>query len=87
MKNEIIINKHKQCCSNSYIKNITKINNNFSKAHQLYKQGIMLSYSNKSLLASFRKAIENKKKYNRSKNSRMFISFYLKHSGKRINRC
>lgn len=80
MKNGNNINEHKQNCSNASIKNITKINN-FSKVQQMSKQGVALSYSNKSLLNSFRKAIKTKKKYKTSKNSRMFISFYFKHSG------
>jgi hypothetical protein len=68
-----------------------KINNSLSKAQFLYKQGVVLSYSNKILLGSFSKAIKaienKKKKYKTSKNSRMFISFYFKHSGKRLNQC
>ena len=74
MKNGNNINKHKQNYSNSSIKNLTKVNN-FSKAQQMSKQGVVLSSSNKSLLNSFRKAIETKKQYKTSKNSRMFISF------------
>ena len=64
-----------------------KINNNLSKAQYLYKQEVVLFYSKKILLGSFRKTIENKKKYKTSKNLLMFISFYLKHSGKRLNQC